>query len=533
MKLTDRLSAKVAAILLLVLAGIASVGSTLAAAFLYYNGLYDVQSGIFVYTYMGPWASLLQFIYKGRYTLIFCAVAGLLFCVADLIFLLCSAGHRQGVEGITLNLQDKIPLDLYLFAVGFTVWGLAAFIRSVDWNYEWYDAFLMIVCALVLVLAGLLMLAAVMTLATRVKAGNLWRNTLLYRFFQLFRRYARKTWSGLTEFFQAIPLIWRTPLLFCAVTAVNVILAVAAFSNGSGGAFLIGFLFNLFLLAVCCRVAIDLHKLKKAGEMLAAGDFEYKVTVKNMFLDLRRHAENLNAIGDGMSAAVEQKMKSERLKTELITNVSHDLKTPLTSIVNYVDLMKKEGLTGTAADYLAVLDRQSQRLKKLTEDLVEASKASTGNIPLILTRTDVAELVNQAVGEYSERLAAAKLEPVVSAPQEEVFVRADGRLLWRVVDNLLSNACKYALTGTRLYIDILPEPTEVIISMKNISREKLNVNADELMERFVRGESSRTTEGSGLGLNIARSLTELQRGNFRLLVDGDLFKAEITFPRLI
>ncbi|MPM10435.1 Adaptive-response sensory-kinase SasA [bioreactor metagenome] len=533
MKLTDNFAAKVSAVILLVLAAVVTAGSTLATAFLYYNGLYDIQRGIFVYTYIGPWASLLRFIYEGRYVLIFCAAAGAIFCVADLIFLLCSAGHRRGKEGITLNLQDKIPLDLYLFAVGFAVVGLVNIVGSVNWNYEWYDAFLMIVCALVLVLAGLLMLAAVMTLATRVKAGNMWRNTLLYRLFQLCRRYTRKVWSGLSEFIQAIPLIWRTPLIFCAVTAINVILAVFAFSNGSGGAFLLGFLFNLFLLAVCCRTAIDLHKLKKAGEMLAAGDFEYKVAVKNMFLDLRKHAEHLNAIGDGMAIALEQKMKSERLKTELITNVSHDLKTPLTSIVNYVDLMKKEGLTGTAAEYLTVLDRQSQRLKKLTEDLVEASKASTGNIPLNLTRTDVVELVNQAVGEYNERLSASKLEPVISAPQEEVFVRADGRLIWRVLDNLLSNACKYALTGTRLYIDVVPEPTEVVISMKNISREKLNINADELMERFVRGESSRTTEGSGLGLNIARSLTELQRGNFRLLVDGDLFKAEITFPRLI
>ncbi|MBQ7758241.1 sensor histidine kinase, partial [Anaerotignum sp.] len=223
-------------------------------------------------------------------------------------------------------------------------------------------------------------------------------------------------------------------------------------------------------------------------------------------------------------------MKSERLKTELITNVSHDIKTPLTSIINYVDLLKKENLEGQAAEYIEVLDRQSRRLKKLTEDLVEASKASTGNLKVNLVPTDMGELVAQAVAEYEEKLEKAKLEVVINGSKTPVFAMVDGNLTWRVFSNLLSNACKYSQTGTRVYIDIKEESPFVTVSMKNISKDALNIPAEELMERFVRGDSSRHTEGSGLGLNIAQSLVGLQKGKFTLEIEGDLFKAYIKFP---
>ena len=223
-------------------------------------------------------------------------------------------------------------------------------------------------------------------------------------------------------------------------------------------------------------------------------------------------------------------MKSERLKTELITNVSHDIKTPLTSIVNYVDLLGKEELPEKAAEYLAVLDRQSRRLKKLTEDLVEASKASTGNITVHLQPIVVNEIVRQAMGDYDQRLAAGKLEVIVTAPGEDLAAMADGRLLWRVLDNLLSNVCKYALSGSRVYLDLERAGDRVRLTVKNISRDPLNISAEELMERFVRGDASRHTEGSGLGLSIARSLMELMGGTFSIAVDGDLFKAELTLP---
>ena len=302
--------------------------------------------------------------------------------------------------------------------------------------------------------------------------------------------------------------------------------------NGSGFALFLLFCLNGALIVAACFLGASLQKLRKAGQHLAAGEVDYQVDIRRMVRPLAQHGQNLNAIGQGMTIAVEQRMKSERLKAELITNVSHDIKTPLTSIVNYVDLLQKKHTPQQEQEYLSVLARQSQRLKKLTEDLVEASKASTGNIQVELVPTNVNEILNQAAAEYGERLHAGRLELVVSLPEPPVTILADGRLLWRAVDNLLSNVVKYALAGTRVYLDAVLQADQVIISVKNISRDSLNVSAEELMERFVRGDSSRNTEGSGLGLNIAKSLTELQHGRLTLSIDGDLFKAELSFPLL-
>lgn len=224
-------------------------------------------------------------------------------------------------------------------------------------------------------------------------------------------------------------------------------------------------------------------------------------------------------------------MKAEHLKTELITNVSHDIKTPLTSIVNYVDLLKKEDIPSPEArEYIAVLDRQSHRLKKLTEDLVEASKASSGVLNVDLQPTDVNVLFSQIEGEYQERLAACQLTLVTQPPAPGTVIRADSRLLSRVMDNLVSNICKYALPSTRVYVVSTLSREAVTISFKNVSRDELNISPDKLMERFVRGDASRHTEGSGLGLSIARSLVQLQGGRFDLAIDADLFRADITFP---
>ena len=258
----------------------------------------------------------------------------------------------------------------------------------------------------------------------------------------------------------------------------------------------------------------QMQKLQEAGEEIARGNLQYQIDTSKMFGALKRHGDNLNNIGQGIAKAVEQKMKSERFKTELITNVSHDIKTPLTSIINYVDLLKKEELPNeTAREYLEVLDRQSARLKKLTEDLVEASKASTGNLPVNAVPTEVGMMLEQAVGEYDERLRASQLETVMDGIDQEAYILADGRLLWRVLDNMMSNTCKYAMPGTRFYVTMKPEKKEVRIILRNISKYPLNVSSEELMHRFVRGDASRTTEGSGLGLSIAQSLTQLQKRN--------------------
>ena len=228
--------------------------------------------------------------------------------------------------------------------------------------------------------------------------------------------------------------------------------------------------------------------------------------------------------------AAEKQMKSERMKAELVTNVSHDIKTPLTSIINYVDLMKNADSQEEAQAYLEVLERQSLRLKKLIEDLMEMSKASTGNVTTQITQVNAAEAVHQALGEFADKLLAARLTSVVRLPEEPVSMQADGRLAWRVMGNLLSNAVKYAMPGTRLYVDVEKQENRVLISFKNISAEPLNISAEELMERFVRGDASRNTEGSGLGLNIAASLMEVQGGKMEVLVDGDLFKVTLFFP---
>ena len=238
-------------------------------------------------------------------------------------------------------------------------------------------------------------------------------------------------------------------------------------------------------------------------------------------------------MGDGLKTAVEVRMKNERMQADLITNVSHDIKTPLTSIVNYVDLLKRENIEDPKIKgYIDILERKSQRLKQLTEDLVEASKASSGNVNMEFVTLNLNELVQQVNGEFAERLSGRELDMICSLPPEPALVRADSRYLWRVIENLYGNVAKYAMPGSRVYVDVIRREGSVVFIMKNMSEQTLNISPDELMERFVRGDSSRTTEGSGLGLSIAENLVKLMKGTFELFVDGDLFKVEVTFPEV-
>jgi signal transduction histidine kinase len=462
-----------------------------------------------------------------RYALIVLLISSLLLGTADFVFLCCAAGHRRGSERVLLNHQDKIPLDLYWASAALLIFLLLNVTFSVGYDYSSYEAPRLVMGFLLLLMAGLILLSALLTFATRIKVGRWWENTILYRLLRLGRRSLKTAGRGMLQAFRAVPLIPRAILTVGAVLLLEVLLTGGLVSWGGAFLGLLWFSFNALLFLLLCYGALQMKRLETAGERLASGALEFKLDTSKMYWDFKKHGDHLNAIADGLSAAVEQRMKSERLKTELITNVSHDIKTPLTSIVNYVDLLQKEHTREQEAVYLEVLARQSRRLKKLTEDLVEASKASTGSISVTLTNTDLGELLRQSAGEYAERLELAKLEIVLTLPEEPVSALADGRLLWRVMDNLLGNVCKYALPGTRVYIDVRKERNDACICLKNISREKLNISADELMERFVRGDSARNTEGSGLGLNIAKSLVELQKGSFRLAVDGDLFKVEI------
>jgi signal transduction histidine kinase len=372
-----------------------------------------------------------------------------------------------------------------------------------------------------------------MTFAARVKKGKWWKNTVLCRIILLLRRVLRALFHGLSTLVSNLPLLWKSILIFLAYLLINGITLLFLFNSAFAFlSFLFGILFNVAVFAGLCFLTLQLNRLKEGGARIASGDYSVKIDTTNMLWDLKSHGEALNNIGQGMLKAVDERLRSERLKTELITNVSHDIKTPLTSIVNYVDLLKKEPLESeTAREYIEVLDRQSQRLKKLVEDLLEASKASAGSIQVSTSSLDIVELLNQSLGEYTEQFSINGLEPIIRTPPEPVRILADGKLMWRVFDNLLNNICKYSLPHTRVYFDVDITDRDVSLTLKNISRYPLNISADELMERFVRGDTARTTEGSGLGLSITKSLIELQKGGFTLSVDGDLFKATIRFPR--
>lgn len=282
------------------------------------------------------------------------------------------------------------------------------------------------------------------------------------------------------------------------------------------------------------REAVARQTILNGIKEISNGDLEYKIDTSNLSGSNEILADAINNIGEGLHSAVDASVRNERLKTDLITNVSHDIKTPLTSIINYVDLIKRENIENDKIrGYIEVLDNKSQRLKNLTEDLVEASKISSGNIKLEMTNINFIELVNQTEGEFSEKLENKNLQMIRKLPEEPIFILADGRRMWRVIENLYNNVAKYAMRNTRVYVDVKADEKKVIFSIKNISENPLNIEAEELTERFIRGDVSRSTEGSGLGLSIAKNLTTLQKGDFEIYLDGDLFRVTIIFPRVI
>lgn len=464
---------------------------------------------------------------ENRNALIWLTAALFVLCLALVIFLLCAAGHKEGVEGIHLNWVDKIPLDLYLVVA--ILLGAGLFALGIDLSgASWW--FMIVLIALLGAALVLLAVSVLMTLSTRFKSGAFWKNTVIYFCLRLLLRMLKAIKAGVSYCAKHLHLYWQAGLIFVGVSLAELFF-LAAFSRSA--VVVIWVIAKLIEAPLLVLIVISLQKLKAGGEALAEGNLNASVDLKHMYGVLRSHGENLNSIAQGMQKAVQQQLKSERFRTDLITNVSHDIKTPLTSIVNYVDLLKKEDVQPEKAkEYIAVLDRQSARLKKLTEDLVEASKASSGTLPVHLEAVDVNVLLSQVSGEYQSRFELCKLEPIVKLSSEDPQILADGKLLWRVFDNLLSNICKYAMPGTRVYFTSEVQDGRVSISFKNISKYPLDITADELLERFVRGDSSRSTEGSGLGLSIAQSLTGLQKGTFDLVVDGDLFKANLSFPLL-
>lgn len=443
---------------------------------------------------------------------------GTLLCALWCLWALCrSAGYRRGEEKIHLSFQDRIPLDLYLLLVGLLLSLLLSGGDSIIYSINQAAPRLTPFVGLgIFTMAGsVLFLSVTQTLAVRWKAGHMFRNTLIWRLCRWLGRMigeAAANWSVTKRPVKTFLLY----LLGTAITTPTVVLVP---------------IYQGYVLWRLCRWMRQWQAIREGTERIVGGEPDYKIDTDGMYRDLREHAGQLNDLGAAIGSAVEERLKSERFKAELITNVSHDLKTPLTSIINYVDLLKKVDIQDPKArEYIAVLDRKSQRLKKLTEDLVEASKASTGSLTVVREKLGFTQLLDQALGEYQEKFEKSGLTPVLTTTDHELYVEADGRHLWRIIDNLLGNCVKYALPGTRVYLDVRSWEGSVVLSVKNISRDPLNIPAEQLMERFVRGDVSRTTEGSGLGLSIARSLTELQGGAFRLDIDGDLFKAVVTFP---
>lgn len=433
-----------------------------------------------------------------------------LFCFC---FSMASAGHWQNHEGIHLTWLDKIPADVWIIALP------SAFFIGWDTFYSEWGRVLFCAALIPVTLLFLCVFAA------QCKAGTVIRGSLTARVLRLLWRILRGVTLWLWRIATGIPLVWKTALVTAALAFLEFILYV---SPSRDPLFLV--VKVLEILAVLA-IALNLRTLEKNGKQLSEGDLSTPVDTKRLFGAFRRYGQAMNRLQSGMESAVQEQMRAERMKTELITNVSHDIKTPLTSIVNYVDLLKKEDIPSPAArEYIIVLDRQSKRLKKLTEDLVEASKASSGALPVDLQPTDVSVLFSQITGEYQDRLADCHLTLVTQPPAGQPVVLADSKLLSRVMDNLVSNICKYAMPETRVYVSGVTADGQMTMSFKNISRAELNISPDELMERFVRGDTSRHTEGSGLGLSIARSLVHLMGGTFRLSIDADLFRADVTLP---
>ena len=468
---------------------------------------------------------------------VFLAVLGL----ALTVFLCAGAGHKRGVEGISLNGFHRLPGDVVLFAVitGVSlIWVAAWDLLIVDYPFYSFPLALQLTLGALLVAgAVMLALAELMTFAARCKAHTLLRNTLLWRLCGWVWRLVLLLWGAVCAVFdttgraiQAVPLVWKA-VMGCMAYVLFTVWATFRFPYGDSGTLLLWMAVTALASLYLCTWAYQWKKIRQATQEIIGGNPDCRIDTRRMLPDLRGHADELNNLGHTISAAVEDRMKSEHFKAELITNVSHDLKTPLTSIINYVDLLKKEQIDNPRVlEYIEVLDRKSQRLKKLTEDLVEASKASTGSLTVSWERLDFRQLADQALAECGDRLGAQGLTVVRTLPEGPVWVEADGRHLWRVLDNLLTNCAKYALPGTRVYVDLRESGGRAALSVKNISRDPLDIPAERLMERFVRGDESRNALGSGLGLSIAQSLTELQHGQFSISIDGDLFKAMVSLP---
>lgn len=471
------------------------------------------------YTAFGVGKQTYEFMINNRKMPIYAVIISSILLVAIAIYLFWAIGYKKGEEGISLNTIDNIPYEI-LSIIGLTVAGMFLSILINIGNIINYTILIIsticyFVCYAVCAIMGV-------TTIKRIKAKRFFKSFLIYKIVKwLLNKTNKYKEVVLNKVEDGKKVFWY----YWGFVAISIILA-STFATGLGILLLIAFwLWTFYKIR---EYQNQEETIKKTLQDIYEGKTDIHINESELKGMLKQMALYINDIAGGFTNAIEESLKSERLKTELITNVSHDIKTPLTSIINYVDLLKKEDIKDKKVkEYIEILDKKSQRLKKLTEDLVEASKVSSGNVQLNIEEINIKELFNQTIGEFKDRFEEKKLKIEMQVPENDVKIKADSRYMYRIIENLFSNISKYALENSRVYIDIKDEKKQIKISIKNISKEKLNISSDELMQRFVRGDKSRYTEGSGLGLSIAQSLTNLQKGKFEIKIDGDLFKVEM------
>lgn len=442
------------------------------------------------------------------------------------MILILRAGRYENKGSLNTDILADIPMEIAacIFAIAEMIPGcLIAFLSNSQMPSS---ALAAIFAGFGIALAIFIGIVWFESVVINFKRGHFWENTLC---FKLIRAIFGPIRASMRLISRSVKWSHRI-IAICLVISFAEFMGLATIDDKQSLIF-IWFLEKIVLAIILIKVLKQYASLKKTAVEMANGNMDVTVDTSKMYIDLEEHGNALNKLGSGLNTAISERMKSERLKTELITNVSHDIKTPLTSVINYVDLLQKEDIENeTARSYLEVLDRQAKRLKKLIEDLIEASKAATGSIKFNMENINARVLINQSVGEFDDRLTSKNITVVTEVPDKDVYVKADNRYLFRIFDNLLSNIVKYSQEGTRAYIELLEKDGRAQYTFKNISKDKLNISSDELMERFVRGDISRNTEGNGLGLSIARSLTESMGGQMDLTIDGDLFKATVSFP---
>ncbi len=473
----------------------------------------DIYEASREYEQLHPWIKVCTF----------SGLVSLMGWIISLVYLTLATGRRTGEEKIHLNPIDKIKTEILVAAFIFMMVELVILITKVN-SEEWAVYGIIVASGTVSLVIDGLFLIFYLSMVRRMKAEMLWETSVA-------------CWleRGIRKVFARQKTTVRVLLLFAGHMAVCFILAVGAFYYRSMTALVLLLLFSAGECYMILRKAVEQYQIRQGVEKIRDGALSGKIDIEQLHGEEKSLAEAINNIGEGLLHAVDDSTKNERMKADLITNVSHDIKTPLTSIINYVNLMKLEKIDNERVQgYIQILDEKSQRLRQLTADLVEASKISSGNVKLDMQVIDLVELVYQTSGEFNEKFEQKELTIVTKLPKTAVLIRADGRQLYRVIENLYNNVAKYALEKTRVYVDIAYVEEKVVFSIKNVSEHSLareNSNAGDLTERFIRGDSSRTTEGSGLGLSIAKSLTVLMGGVFDIKVDGDLFKASITFPQ--